>query len=141
MSSLSSYLAIYYLLLTFVISLALHPPQIPDGSITLTKPSLLSESLNASAGLENSNTAPILTLAKIDCDDRRFGNPPAASCKDALAQIPQDPATIITDPERSYGPRGKGSWDVNLPKRYVGCKHLLMPGHDSVPLVGFLSFG
>lgn len=137
MSSLFYYLTIYYLIPSFVASLTLNAPQDSDGSIALTKPSSLLPSLNESTATGNStikdilllnpSATRILTLPTIDCDDLRFGNPPAASCENAVAQIPQDPATIIRDPDRSYGPRGQGAWDVNLPKRYISCKHLLVP--------------
>ena len=108
----------------FVISLALNNP---DAPITLTETTSLVPYLNASA-VDNStitglNPIPstFLTIPKIECDDDRFGEPPVASCKNAIAEIPQDPATVIRDPNRSYGPRGEGTWDVNLPKRYISC--------------------
>lgn len=117
MSSLFYYLTIYYLLPSFVTSLALNTPQNSKGSISLTKP--VNNSTIKDVLLLNPNTTTILTTARIDCDERRFGNPPAASCKNAIAQIPQDPATITRNPNRRYGPRGWGTWDVTLPKRYI----------------------
>ena len=126
------YLAISSLLPPFAMSLTLNPPQNANASTTLTNPSSLLPSLKVLGITGNSNikeslllrpnTSTTLAMAKIECDDRRFGNPRVASCKNAVAQIPQDPVTIIRNPKRSYGPRGEGTWDVNLPKRYISCK-------------------
>lgn len=64
--------------------------------------------MNASAATENStikdvlllnpDTSAIFTDAKVDWDELRFGNPPAASCKNAMAKIPQGAILIITNP-------------------------------------------
>lgn len=135
MSSLYYYLTFYYLLPSFAASLALNIPQSSNHPTTLTKPSLLLPSSNTSAAADNStikdvlllnpNSTTILTTGKIECDERRFGNPPAASCLDAIGQMPQDPATVIRNPDRSYGPRSHGTWDVGLPKRYISCERFL----------------
>ena len=130
LSSVSSYLAICSLVLGTVKSLVIPSPQNVDGSITLTQPSLLVPSSNASAEdlrLQSTNVSTSLKVAKIECDEHRFGNPPVASCQDAIEQLPQDPRTIIINPNQSYGPRGQGNWDVNLPKRYISCKWLAIP--------------
>ncbi|CAD6587534.1 MAG: hypothetical protein ASARMPRED_003174 [Alectoria sarmentosa] len=102
----SLYLAVFFMDTDFVISLALNNP---DAPITLTETTSLVPYLNASA-VDNStitglNPIPstFLTIPKIECDDDRFGEPPVASCKNAIAEIPQDPATVIRDPNRSYG--------------------------------------
>lgn len=132
----SPYLALFLLDPGFAISLVLNTLQNSDGPMTLTEPTLILPSLNASA-VDNSTikdtalnliSSTYLTIPKIDCDDGRFGTPPVASCTDAIAEIPQDPATVIRDPNRSYGPRGEGTWDVNLPKRYISCELLDLPG-------------
>lgn len=60
-----------------------------------------------------------LTVGKIDCDETQFGNPPSASCKDAMTLLPQDPYSLILRIKRSYGPRTQGTWDVNLPSRLI----------------------
>ena len=129
-------LALYGLLPTLVASLALNAPPNTDGSLTLTEPSSMFQNLNASTGtnstliedgiLLNPKIATELRSLKVDCDESRFGNPPVASCKDALIQIPHDPATLAKDPTYSYGPRGEGAWDVNLPKRYISSERLLL---------------
>lgn len=136
MSSLSRYLIICGLLPTFVYSLPLNSPQTADDLLTLANPSSLPASLNVSTGtnsstivndlLQNQTSAPLLKYAKVECDERLFGSPPVASCRNAFAQIPQDPAMVISDRTLSYGPRGKGTWDVNLPKRYISCELLQM---------------
>lgn len=130
-ASVSSYLAICSLLPGLVKSLVIPSPQNFDGSITLAQPSLLVPSSNASAEdllLQNTNKSTNLKIAKIECDESRFGNPPVASCQNAVAQLPQDARTIIINPNQSYGPRGQGNWDVVLPKRYISCKCLVIPG-------------
>ena len=136
MWSFSCSLARYGLLPTLVASLALNAPPNTDGSLTLTEPSSLFQLLNASAAtnstliedgvLLNPEIATELRTLKVDCDESRFGNPPVASCRDALQQIPHDPAILARDPTFSYGPRGEGAWDVNLPKRYISSKRLLL---------------
>ena len=73
--------------------------------------------------LPSLNASTILTDAKIDCDQIRFGNPPVASAQDAVDQIPHDVRTYILNLRRSYGPRG-GTFDVGLPKRWISCKLL-----------------
>ncbi|CAF9934841.1 MAG: hypothetical protein ALECFALPRED_006160 [Alectoria fallacina] len=122
----SPYFALFPLYPDFAISLVLNSLQNTNELITLSEPTSLIPS-NASVIIDNftiKDTANLtssthLSIPKIDCDDERFGTPSVASCKDAIAEIPQDPATIIRDPNRSYGPRGEGTWDVNLPKRYI----------------------
>lgn len=137
--SLFHYLAICSLNPGFARSLVVPSPDNPQGSTSLIQPSLLIPSWNVSAMTDNStatkdlllpglNESTSLKLAKIVCDDLRFGNPPAASCENAILQIPQDPGTIALDPKRSYGPRGEGNWDVNLPKRYISCKCFVVSG-------------
>ena len=116
----------------FALSLALSVPSKPDGLLALTQPSRLTVPVNTSVLAESSTIGDILRLplnaptiragGNVDCDWYRFGNPPAASCKDAVDQIPQDPATMSRNPNLSYGPRGPLSWDVNLPSRYISCK-------------------
>ena len=130
MMSPSPYFALFPLYPDFAISLVLNSLQNTNELITLSEPTSLIPS-NASVIIDNftiKDTANLtssthLSIPKIDCDDERFGTPSVASCKDAIAEIPQDPATIIRDPNRSYGPRGEGTWDVNLPKRYISCEH------------------
>ena len=137
MSSFPSYMALCASLLPlFVTSLALHPPPGSYGSLTLTTPSSSSllPSLNTSVTTVNStfkqvlllnqNTASLQTDIKIDCDERHFGNPPVASCQDAIAQLPRDPEMFIRHPVSTYGPRGQGAWDVTLPKRYISSELL-----------------
>ena len=135
MSSLSCYLALCGLLAPFVMSLALSAPQNADGSLTLIQPSSLLSSVNASPATDNSTIEDVLRLRatmlkdpQVDCDGRRFGHPPVASCKDVVAYMlnQQDPATLLRDPTVSYGPRGQGAWDVKLPKRYISSESLLM---------------
>lgn len=133
MTLLSYHLATCSLLHTIAISLALNTPQNPGSILVSTKPSSPLASVNTSAASENSTAKDVLllnpttlTAVEIECDDEKFGNPPAASCRDAMAQIPQDAATILENPLRSYGPRGQGTWDVNLPKRYISCERPLM---------------
>ena len=139
MSSFSCYLALCGLLAPFVMSLALNAPQNADGSLTLIQPSSLLPPVNASAATDDSTVEDVLRLKattlkdpQVDCDGRRFGNPPVASCKDVVAYMlnQQDPATLLRDPTLSYGPRGQGAWDVKLPKRYISSESLLMRGTD-----------
>ena len=131
MSSLSCYLVLCGMLAPFVMSLFLNAPQSADGSLTLTQPSSLLPPVNDS---DNSTIEDIFRLQAttlkdptVDCDGRRFGNPPIASCKDVVAYLlhQQNPATLLRDPTFTYGPRGQGAWDVSLPKRYISCELLL----------------
>lgn len=107
--------------------LALSSPLTPADTQTLASnpSSLLTSLATQNSTIKNilqlnPNITTVLRDSKIDCDQRRFGNPPAASCKDAIDQIPHDPATVIHNLERSYGPRG-GIFDVRLPKRFISC--------------------
>ena len=64
----------------------------------------------------------------INCNQVLYGNPPAASCKDAIGQIPQDPATLLRNRKRVYGPRAPvvtvSHIDVGLPKRWISSQSL-----------------
>ena len=131
MSPPSRYLALCGLIPSLVVSLAPDVPQKSGSSLTLTSPSSL---LPSTEILLNQSTAAILKESKVDCDERRFGHPPGDSCRNAIAQLPQDPATLIRDPTWSYGPRGQGAYDVGLPKRYISCEHIWILGKRSVHL-------
>lgn len=115
----SHQLALFFQLPTLVVSLALNAPQNPNRPTALTNPSSLAPTWNTT--LLRSNVSALRDVISVDCDESRLGNPPSASCEEAVAQLPHDTRSILTDPNRSYGPRGKGTWDVNLPKRYIGC--------------------
>ena len=104
---------ICYLLPSYTVSLALNAASNPDSSLTLTQPSRLKP---------NTTT---LTEGKIDCDQTRFGNPPSASCRDAMTLLPQDVRSLFRHIKRSYGPRTQGTWDVNLPSRLISCKSII----------------
>ena len=104
---------ICWLLPSYAVSLALNAASNPDGSLTLTQPSSLGP---------NTTT---LTEGKIDCDQNRFGNPPSASCKDAMALLPRNARSLFRHIKRSYGPRTQGTWDVNLPSRLISCKGVI----------------
>ena len=139
MSPPSRCLAFCGLIPSIVVSLALNVPQSQGSSLALTSPSSLLPSLNSSAATEkllNQSTAAILKESKVDCDERRFGHPPGDSCRNAIAQLPQDPATVIRDPTLSYGPRGQGAYDVGLPKRYISCEHVWILESGLVCLTG-----
>ena len=108
-------LSIYYLTIicclpSYAVSLALNAASNSDGSLTLTQPSRLD------------SNATTLTEGKIDCDQTRFGNPPSASCNDAITLLPRDTHSLFRHIKRSYGPRTQGTWDVNLPSRLISCK-------------------
>lgn len=136
MSLLLRYLALLCaLLLSFAISLAsLGARQSQAGSPQLAKPASLLPASNASAQADRSTTRDVLLLntdavtnnnAKVVCDDHVFGNPPAASCQNAVNQMYVDKSVLEKDPTYTYGPRGRGVWDVNLPKRYISCEPFL----------------
>ena len=135
MSLLLRYLALLCaLLLSFAISLvSLGARQSQAGSLQLAKPASLLPASNASAQADRSPSRDVLLLntdavthgAKVVCDDHLFGNPPAASCQDAVNQMYVDPSVLDKDPTYTYGPRGLGVWDVNLPKRYISCEPFL----------------
>ena len=113
MSPSTYYLIICCLLPPYAVSLALNTAPNPDASLTLAQPSILD--LNATT----------LTEGKIDCDQGRFGNPPSASCRDAMALLPRDARSLFRRIKRSYGPRTQGTWDVNLPSRLISCKSII----------------
>lgn len=130
------YLALLCALLPlFDTSLArLSARQSQAGSPQLAKPASLLPASNASAQADRSTTKGVLLLntdavttgAKVECDDRIFGNPPAASCRDAVNQMQVAASVLSKDPTYTYGPRGRGVWDVNLPKRYISCEPSLI---------------
>lgn len=136
MSSLFRCLALLCALLpSFATSLVLSARQNQAGSRHLAKPASLLPALNASAQADRSTTTKDVLLlnidavlygGKVECDDYIFGNPPAASCQDAVNRLHVPPSVISRDPTYSYGPRGRGVWDVNLPKRYISCKSYLI---------------
>lgn len=137
MWSFSQYLSLCSLLPTFVTSLALAPPN-GDGSLTLTNPSSLSPHLNISA-IPPINAAINTSLSTgtderlgknrhVKCETSIYGNPPVDSCRDALRQAPRDPRWYITNPTFTFGQRGEGHWDFNLPKRLISCWWLFMTG-------------
>ena len=130
MWSFSRYLSLCCLLPTLVISLAF-APQNGDGSLILTNPSSLSPNLNLSAitvinAAKNTSlsTATNQTLGHnrhVKCENTLYGHPPVASCRDAFSQIPRDPRWFLLNPTFTFGPRGQGAWDFNLPKRFISC--------------------
>ena len=130
MWSFSHYLSLYFLLPTFVTSLAL-APQNGDGSLLLTTPSSLSPNLNLSSitpfnitkntSLSAATTQPLGHQRQVKCESSIYGHPPVASCREAFAQAPQDPRLFLINPTWTYGQRGQGAWDFNLPKRYISC--------------------
>ena len=114
MSPSTYYLTIICCLLpSYAVSLALSAASNPDGSLTLVQPS----------GLHGNTTT--LTGGNIDCDQRRFGNPPSASCLEAMALLPRDASSLFRRIKRSYGPRTQGTWDVNLPSRIISRKSVI----------------
>lgn len=127
MWSFSHYLSLYFLLPTFATSLALAPPN-GDGSLVLTNPSSFSPKLNVSSIAPNNitllSTASGQTLGDDDephvkCESSIYGHPPVASCRDAFSRIPRNPAWFLTNPTFTFGQRGQGDWDYNLPKRFI----------------------
>ena len=132
MSPLAYYLKICSLLPALAVSLALNAPSNSHGSLTLTQPSRHRLPSNTSAITENinikdvlqldPNTKKNLTTQQVDCDESRFGNPPPASCREVFDLFPRDTASIARNIKRSYGPRGWGTWDVNLPSRLISCE-------------------
>ncbi len=128
MQSFSYYLTLPCVLSVLVVSIALNPPHVPNSLILGLNSSLIPTITNTSESTNAATSAalPLLgsTLTAIPlvvCDDNIFGRPPAASCREAISQIPNDPATIIRNPKLSIGPRGLGHWDVSLPKRFISC--------------------
>lgn len=107
-------LAIYNLPLTLVTSLALNTPQDSDVSLFASKPQ---NKTLTSIQSTYWNRGFNLSTTRIDCDDRRFGQPPEDSCIDALRQIPDNPYEWNT--KRAYGPRNTVGIDVGLPKRWI----------------------
>ena len=121
MWTLSSRLALSSLFPTIAHSLALNLPQnAADSPLALTQPSSLLQPFNTSFILPHQISSHLSTFGKINCDERRFGHPPAPSCRDAITQLPQGAPVFTHDPTLSYGPRDQGGpWDVPLPKRYI----------------------
>jgi len=119
MLSMCSFPALCALLPTIVASLALSPPQNLNSLLLATGPE---NATLAETFLLNPTISTILGGGKIDCDERRFGRPPVDSCRDAINQIPQDPRTMLVNAKRSYGTRGTGAFDTQLPKRWISCR-------------------
>ena len=121
MFSLYHHLALYWLLPTVVLALS-----IPTEQNFINQPSLsLLPNVTRTNALFNSSS--IQAGQQIHCNSH-WGTPPVSSCKDALAQIPVEPHTIIRDPTYSYGPRGQGNFDVGLPFRWISCTSLYIHG-------------
>lgn len=78
------------------------------GAITLNTSSLILPNLTLadSRGL----SAPF----DRQCSGPTYGGDPVESCADALLQIRASDTTV-----RSYGIRGYGQFDIDLPKRYI----------------------
>lgn len=129
MSSLSHYLILPYLLSVFVVSIALNVPPNPD-SLTLGSTHYYIPNPTNTSGSTNNDSSTALPLLdsmltampKVVCEPSIYGHPPAASCREAVSQIPNDPATILRNPTLIIGPRDLGQWDVPLPKRFISCK-------------------
>ena len=130
MWSFSRSLSLCCLLPTLVTSLALAPLN-GDGSLVLTNASSLSPNLNLPAvkvitAAKNTSlsTASDQTLGHarhVKCESSIYGHPPVASCRDAFSKIPRDLRWFSVNPTFTFGPRGQGAWDFNLPKRYISC--------------------
>ncbi|CAD6588144.1 MAG: hypothetical protein ASARMPRED_003407 [Alectoria sarmentosa] len=75
---------------------------------------------NTSTSVSNNNLTSLGAGPSIHCDDAAYGNPPVASCRDAVNQLPRDPYALI-GPALSFGPRGRpgAQWDVSLPVRHI----------------------
>lgn len=88
------------------------PLIIPPSPVGLPLPLNLSvSSLNTSAN----NVPPIY------CQGSKHGaNLKLASCINALAYLPSLGGTEII----SFGNRGSGTWDINVPNRYLSCMSL-----------------
>ena len=139
MRSLFYYPSLCCLLPTFALSLAL-APQNGDGSLILTNPSSLPPNLTLSAVTAinaakstSLSTATDQTLGHdrhVICEISIYGHPPVASCMDAIKQIPVNPRWFrwSKNPTLTFGQRGQGTWDFNLPKRFISCRCLLENG-------------
>ena len=135
MRSFSRYLSLSCLLPKFATSLAL-APQNGDGSLVLTNPSSLPPSLNLSAitTIDAANNTSLSTGTDqtlghdrhVKCESSIYGHPPVTSCRDAFSQAPRDPRWYILNPTFTFGQRGEGPWDFNLPKRFISCLWFLM---------------
>ena len=125
---------------TLLMPLAL-APQNASNSLILTRPLNPSSETNRSTRNNvlqlNPNATGVGDGGEFVCASTdRFGSPSAASCQDALDQMPHDPSLIDQEkPTWVYGYRDQRQhWDVNLPKRYISCEDLcrLTPRMGSV---------
>ncbi|KAL6721796.1 hypothetical protein ACLMJK_000901 [Lecanora helva] len=114
--SISKLITYCGILSNLVLSIPLDNPQTANSIFQPTGPQnesiipyLISHSnLNLTAG------------GNIKCNEQRYGNPSADSCRDAVAQIPQDPMTLMRNKKRSYGARSPALVvHVGLPKRWI----------------------
>ena len=112
MFSPSQDLALYWLLPTMVSALNI---PIDQGSINQPYLPSLTNITGTNVLLNDSST---LNAQKVTCL-ARWGEPPVDSCADARAQVPADPSEVVRDPTYTYGPRGQGTFDVGLPRRYI----------------------
>lgn len=104
-----------------VLVLSAVPQAADDHSISLP---LNSSGTGQNPNLSNlSQATQLFDAGKIVCEPTRFGNPPSASCQDALDQVPHDAMTYLHNCLRSYGSRGLAiQYDVGLSKRWISCK-------------------
>ena len=119
MKSTFKLLAFYGPLPGLVLSMALSIPQSANNIFQST--GLQNESLIPYL-LAQKNDSSLTSAGDINCNQALYGNPPIESCRDAVAQIPQDPRTLIVDQKRSYGPRDQDTafnFDVGLPRRWI----------------------
>ena len=122
MWSFSQYLPLSCLLPTLVTSLALAPANDAGASLTLTNPS--SQNLPPVPVLTADNKNSSLLSAgerHVKCESSLYGHPSVASCQDAFDVAPHYTRWFITNPVLTFGRRGTGNWDFNLPNRYISC--------------------
>ena len=119
MPSASKRLFPWCLLPSIVATLALNAAQDGLDLLTPARPSVFPFPTNTSSSA--SNLTSLGAGPHIHCDDAEYGNPPVASCRDAVDQLPRDPYALI-GPALSFGPRGPGAhWAVSLPARHISC--------------------
>ncbi|CAF9924093.1 MAG: hypothetical protein ALECFALPRED_002678 [Alectoria fallacina] len=117
MPSASKRLFPWCLLPSIVATLALNAAQDGLDLLTPARPSVFPFPTNTSSSA--SNLTSLGAGPHIHCDDAEYGNPPVASCRDAVDQLPRDPYALI-GPALSFGPRGPGAhWAVSLPARHI----------------------
>lgn len=123
MPLVSDHWALWCLFPSIVVSLALNAA--PDGLNLLTpvRPLGRPSFSNISSTIFNSTSLGD-DGPGVHCDDALYGNPPVASCREAVNLLPRDARAIIS-PAVSIGPRGEGThWDISLPHRVISCTHL-----------------